>query len=83
LFFAKIFIIFKNILFTIYTTYENEIVKDCCDCYEDCCKSKEIQNITNEKPSEGKNSTNEKYIITKNKFENISDDFIKILTTFF
>lgn len=54
MFFAKIFIIFKNILFTIYTTYENEIIKDCCDCYEDCCKSKEIQNITNEKPSEGK-----------------------------
>ena len=29
------------------------------------------------------NFFNEKYIITKDKFENISDDFIKILATFF
>lgn len=29
------------------------------------------------------NKENEKYIITKNKFENISDNFIKILATFF
>ena len=29
------------------------------------------------------NKENEKYIITKNKFENISNDFIKILATFF
>ena len=134
----------------------NISAKDCCDCCEDCLKSKEIIKITNENTSEQyydlskintlegidlnqdlekifiqllseklysvfcfssatfnvnpelwetrkeyeelnqevlsyeentreqlKNFFNEKYIITKDKFETISDDFIKILATFF
>ena len=132
----------------------NISAKDCCDCCEDCLKSKEIIKITNENTSEQyydlskintlegidlnqdlekifiqllseklysvfcfssatfnvnpelwetrkeyeelnqevlsyeentreqlKNFFNEKYIITKDKFETISDDFIKILAT--
>ena len=134
----------------------NISAKDCCDCCEDCFKSKEIIKTTNETTNEPyydlnkidtlegidlnqdlekifiqllseklysvfcfssvtfnvnpelwetrkeyeelnqevlsyekntreqlKNFFNEKYIITKNKFENISNDFIKILATFF
>lgn len=152
LFWFKLKILFIFIL----AKYLNISAKDCCDCCEDCFKSKEIIKTTNETTNEPyydlnkidtlegidlnqdlekifiqllseklysvfyfspsdfnvnpelwktrkeyeelnqevlsyeentreqlKNFFNEKYIITKNKFENISNDFIKILATFF
>ena len=152
LFWFKLKILFIFII----AKYLNISAKDCCDCCEDCLKSKEIIKITNENTSEQyydlskintlegidlnqdlekifiqllseklysvfcfssatfnvnpelwetrkeyeelnqevlfyeentreqlKNFFNEKYIITKDKFETISDDFIKILATFF
>ena len=154
---TRLFWVNLKILFIfIIAKYLNISAKDCCDCCEDCFKSKEIIKTTNETTNEPyydlnkidtlegidlnqdlekifiqllseklysvfcfssatfnvnpelwetrkeyeelnqevlsyekntreqlKNFFNEKYIITKDKFETILDDFTKILATFF